>query len=304
MSTVALASDRLHLLRLAALAASVLLVVLYITWVGYAYYRLPLTERVYHPQHAELRPAGLVGIRLGFLSGLVFFGLFLYPLRKRWPWLGRIGKTRHWLDIHILLGLSAPVLVTLHSSFKLRGIAGMAYWIMIAIVISGIIGRYLYSQIPRTMSAAEMSLADLQKATEELGAELERQQTVPTAAWRALLAVPGRREVDAMPLWRALVSMLWLDVKRPLRVARLRRHRLAPGSRLLTLGGWLPSGNKELERVIGLARRQSWLTAKISFLARARDVFRLWHVVHRPFSYSFAILVAAHIAVVAVMGFI
>jgi hypothetical protein len=65
----------------------------------------------------------------------------------------------------------------------------------------------------------------------------------------------------------------------------------------------LRSGNQELERVISLARQQAWLAAKISFLGRASEVFRLWHVVHRPFSYSFAILVTAHVTLVVLMGY-
>jgi hypothetical protein len=195
------------------------------------------------------------------------------------------------------------LLVTFHSSFKLRGIAGMAYWIMMAIVASGIIGRYLYSQIPRTVNATEMSLAELQRLTGELGAELERQSVVPESAWRSLLMVPDRREIDEMRLSRALLVMFWLDLQRPFRVAALRRHSLSPTARLFTLGGWLPSRHKELERVIDMASRESWLTAKLRFLSRANDVFRLWHVVHRPFSYSFAVLVVAHIGLVMVMGY-
>jgi hypothetical protein len=33
-------------------------------------------------------------------------------------------------------------------------------------------------------------------------------------------------------------------------------------------------------------------------------VFHLWHVIHRPFSYSFALLAVIHIAVVTMMGYV
>jgi hypothetical protein len=32
-------------------------------------------------------------------------------------------------------------------------------------------------------------------------------------------------------------------------------------------------------------------------------VFHLWHVVHRPFSYTFALLAVIHIALVVMMGY-
>jgi hypothetical protein len=38
--------------------------------------------------------------------------------------------------------------------------------------------------------------------------------------------------------------------------------------------------------------RQSWLTAKICFLDRAGQIFKMWHVVHRPFSSAFLLLLA------------
>jgi hypothetical protein len=295
--------DTLHHALLGLLTLVVGVVVGWAAWKGLDYYRLPLTERPFHELHKELRPAGTTGIRLGMLSGLAFFGLFLYPLRKRWRWLGRKGKTKHWLQVHILLGLSVPLLVTLHSSFKLKGIAGMAYWIMMAIVASGIAGRYLYAQIPRKKTAAEISLSELDQLAEQGGEELRRQNLVEEGEWRDLLAMPSRDAVEGMPLWKAMARMMVEDVRRPFRVAKLRRQVLARQGGSLSGGGFWRSGNPELEHVISLARRQAWLTAKIRFLGRTNEIFRLWHVVHRPFSYSFAILVTAHMTLVMLMGY-
>ena len=50
----------------------------------------------------------------------------------------------------------------------MRGLAGIAYWIMIAVMLSGLVGRYLYSQIPRRINAAELSLQEMQAMTNEL----------------------------------------------------------------------------------------------------------------------------------------
>jgi hypothetical protein len=78
---------------------------------------------------------------------------------------------------------------------------------------------------------------------------------------------------------------------------------LARGERLATLGGLLQSRHGELERIVDAARSQSWLMAKILFLNRAGEVFHLWHVIHRPFSWSFALLVLIHISMVMLMGY-
>ena len=70
-------------------------------------------------------------MKLGMLGLLMFLVIFLYPIRKRWPWLAKQGNARHWLDIHVMLGLSAPLIVAFHASFKFRGVAGMAFWMLI-----------------------------------------------------------------------------------------------------------------------------------------------------------------------------
>jgi hypothetical protein len=218
-------------------------------------------------------------------------------------WLRRIGSTRHWLDFHIVMGLAVSFHVALHSAFKFGGLAGMAYWIMLAVVASGIVGRYLYAQIPRSRKDAELSLAELQKMSSQLGEYLHNQKLIAERVWRPLVSSVRREEALQMSLGRALGRMFVLDLARPFRVAALRRQVLSPWERVRTLSGLLASGHPDLERVVGLARRQSWLTAKICFLDRAGQIFKMWHVVHRPFSYAFLLLLAIHIGMAMWIGF-
>jgi hypothetical protein len=98
--------------------------------------------------------------------------------------------------------------------------------------------------------------------------------------------------------------MFLLDLARPFRVAALRRRVLGFAGVLLSLGGVLPSGNGELESVIGTARRQAALSKRMIFLSRTRQVFQLWHVVHRPFSYAFVVLAMLHIATAMLFGYL
>jgi hypothetical protein len=45
------------------------------------------------------------------------------------------------------------------------------------------------------------------------------------------------------------------------------------------------------------------LSRRVVFLSHAQQVFKLWHVVHRPFSYAFAVLALVHIFVAMLLGF-
>lgn len=309
MSTAAIAPKKskgipAHAVAVAALAFALLTIFLYGFATGLGYYLLPLADRPFHPLHRLLRPSGRVGIGFGVFSTALLAAIYVYPLRKRWGWLRKIGTTRHWLNFHIVMGLAVPLLVCLHSAFKFRGLAGMACWIMLAVVASGIVGRYLYAQIPRSRKDAELSLAELQKMNTQLGLDLRSQHLIAEEIWQPLVTPMRREEALKMPLATALGRMLVLDLARPFRMAALRRRALSRWERVATLGGLLASSHPDLERIVELARRQSWLTAKICFLDRAGQIFKMWHVVHRPFSYAFLLLLAIHIGMALWMGFL
>lgn len=296
-------SERGHKLRLRALYILAFATNLAIFIYGFDYYKLSAIDRPFSPKHHMLRPSGPIGLYLGFLGVALFAGIFLYPLRKHWAWLGAKGSTRHWLDIHVLMGLTAPFIIAFHSTLKFKGIAGMAFWIMFAVSTSGVVGRYLYAQIPRKMSTAELSMREVQELQETLSQQLAAQNLLPAADLRALLRMPDAQMVTRLPIVVALIYMMILDVVRVFRVARLRRHALSFGGYLQTLAGFLPTRNREIEKAIHAAAEEAALSKRILFLSRSQKVFHLWHVVHKPFSYAFAVLALLHIALQFVLGY-
>jgi hypothetical protein len=292
-----------HMLRLTIGYVIAIAALLALTVYGWDYYTLSAADRPFSPKHALLRPSGTIGLKLGFVGMFVFFAIFLYPLRKRWPWLMKQGNTRHWLDIHVLLGLAAPFIIAFHSSFKFQGFAGIAFWIMAAVSASGVVGRYLYSQIPRTLNAAQLSHKETQEVQAQLSAQLAEQRLLPQADLQAMLRLPSPQTVEKLPIAIAIIYMMILDVVRVLRVARLRRHALSGMEALTTIGGLLPTKHPELERAVTTAQQEAALAKRILFLSRSEKVFHLWHVVHKPFSYTFAVLALVHIGLVMMMGY-
>jgi hypothetical protein len=270
---------------------------------GFNYYTLGSADRPFSPKHALLKPSGAIGLKLGFFGFAMFLVIFLYPLRKRWKWLSQQGLSRHWLDFHVLLGLAAPFVIAFHASFKFGGFAGMAFWIMVAVSLSGIIGRYLYAQIPRSLNAAELSMKELQARQERLGQPLSDQKLLPQGDLRAPLRLPSPERVQSLSMVTALVYMMVLDVTRSFRVAKLRRHTLSFGQKITTLAGFLSTHRAPVERVITMAREEAATAKRVLFLSRSQQVFHLWHVVHKPFSYSFAVLALVHIVAVIMMGY-
>ncbi len=294
--------ERWHGFKLRLSYAAVTLLILGLAVYGYNYYFLPTTLRPFSAKHALLRSSGPVGLGLGILGTIFFLIIFLYPVRKHYAWLRSRGNTRHWLDFHVLLGLSAPFIIILHATFKFGGLAGMAFWIMVLVSLSGVVGRYLYSQIPRRLNAAELSLQEARDEQSRLTQQLAEQIVLSPAMLRPLFQLPTEERIRKQAILIVLLEMMWSDLRRLYGVSRLRRRGLGFRGRLVSLGGLLRSGNEELEGVVTLAKRQAVISQRLIFLTRTHQVFHLWHVVHKPFSYSFAVLALVHIGVVVLFG--
>ena len=278
-------------------------VVLVIGGYGYDYYSLSSAQRPFSPKHDLLRPSGSIGIRIGMLGVLMFFLIYLYPLRKKWGWLGRQGNSRHWLDFHIVLGTTAPIIIAFHSSFKFGNIAGMAFWSMLMVTVSGFVGRYLYAQIPRNLSAAELSIKEIQEKEAALRKELAEQRAAFGFSADALYQLPSAADVARTPAIVSLISMIVIDFKRPFKTSWVRLQRAGFFSWFFSFFGFLPTRDHRLERAIRVAKTEAKLSKSIAFLSRTQRIFQLWHVIHRPFSYAFAILAIIHIGIALFMGY-
>jgi hypothetical protein len=105
----------------------------------------------------EVPPASeLFGHGIGIM-GFIFMLMTetLYSLRKRSRSV-RWGRMSGWLQFHIFTGLVGPYMVLLHTSWKFNGIAGVTTLFTVIIVLSGFIGRYIFTRIPRTLDGLEI----------------------------------------------------------------------------------------------------------------------------------------------------
>jgi hypothetical protein len=292
-----------HRLLVRALYVLAIAINLSIFIYGFDYYKLGAADRPFSPKHHLLRPSGPVGLFLGFLAVCLFLGIFVYPIRKKWSWLSKQGNNRHWLNIHIVMGLTAPCLIAFHSTLKFRGIAGMSFWFMFSVALSGVIGRYLYTQIPRSLNAAELTRKELAELQTGLARQLDDQKLLRESDLQLLLSLPSEERLKRLPFLLAILYMMILDVTRMFRLARLRRHAVHGIEYVTTLGGLLKTRFADLERAIDAAREEASLAKRILFLSYSQRLFHLWHVVHKPFSYTFVTLAVLHIGVQFLLGY-
>lgn len=259
---------------------------------GLEYYTTPLTERPFHPQYEELKPSGITSHGYGIVGSLmIIVGVTMYSSRKRLRRLSGIGKLPLFLEFHIFLCLTGPMLVLYHTTFKFGGLVAVSFWSMTAIVLSGIVGRYLYVQIPRGIQGHELTAADLEKELGRMGVRLMFDFGLSADAIEHIDNLSDVR-TDARKM--GLLRILWFAL-----VDDLFRSR-AINSSVRALGL-----RRDAEHKLASAfHARHVLHRRILLLEQVRKFFHYWHVIHIPFSIIMFVILFVHVGVAIAFGYL
>jgi len=264
-------NKRVHALYVGSMVAIVLAVFAYLSYTGYSYYRLPVEERFFHPQYKWFRPSGILGHGLGITGTLlILIGVVLYIARKHYGFMERYIRIKYLLEFHIFLCTLGPVLILFHTSFKFGGIASISFWSMVAVVASGVIGRFIYNQIPHSIEGRELGREHLQEQREQLMKDLLNQGVFTEEELEALAAAgSAARE-------RQLARKL------------LKRKTLRPAQR---------------RKILKILKEEHKLHNRIRNLARMQRLFKYWHVAHKPFAIIMLVIAILHVGVALALGY-
>ncbi len=231
----------------------------------------------------ETTPGSFFGHSLGVVGFLLMLATeTLYSLRKRAR--GRtFGRLSSWLQWHIVTGIVGSYMVLLHTAWRFNGLAGVLTLLTAVVVLSGFVGRYFYTAIPRTIDGAELTLDDL-----------ERQITVSTTRLETLArpgsAPTGHTVADLLPTPTAPTGgPLAAVLLRPLLAWR---DRAAQRQTLAALGNLDQASLTEVRRLLGERQRLLW---QVENLAAARRLLALWHTVHIPIGVALFVVAFIHI---------
>lgn len=247
---------------------------------GFGYYTTSLEMRPHHSDYRLFRPAGEWGLKFGILGSLMMTGLLVYSLRKRTSVFSSKGKVKTWLNFHILCGIMGPLFITLHTSFKLDGLVALSFWSMVAVAMSGVFGRYLYQQIPRTIRGNTISLKECEARDKELLRLLEEHYGL-TEAKRAQWARPQGKHPNS------IFAMILQDLSAPFAWSKYRRQ----------LASMTQLEPNRLEALFQNAKELWVLEKRMHRLEKVQKIFHLWHVIHLPFAAIMYLVMAIHIVI-------
>lgn len=254
---------------------------------GRAFYATAVSARAHQAGYWAYKPSGTIGHPLGIVGSAMLVLLLAYSLRKRTRVFGRVGSVSAWLDVHIYLGVFGPLLIVLHSSFKFGGLVALSFWSMVAVALSGVLGRYLYLQIPRTRAGDELTLAEIGEVDRGLSERLRADFSVPESVLRRLDDLASARARGG--LIGILIGVLVADI--------LLGHRLREVTRDCSVP---PLLRQELLR---LARQKAVIRRRIVLWDALHRLFHQWHIVHKPFAVVMYIFMVVHIWVATMTGY-
>lgn len=253
----------------------VIVVAAYCSYTGYSYYNTPLEERFYHTKHLWFKPSGAYGHGLGIIGTLmILFGVSIYIARKRYNFMSKQIRLKYLLEFHIFLCTLGPILVLFHTAFKFGGIVSIAFWSMVAVVLSGVIGRFIYIQIPRTIEGRELTLHEVKGLKTDLAGVLEEQTEIDNETKAFIIDITTSEKAS---------SSDFRKLKKQLRIKNLPKD-----DRLY---------------IQKLVKDDISLSGKISRLQTMQKLFKYWHVAHLPFALIMLVIVIIHIAITLAFGY-
>jgi hypothetical protein len=281
----------LHKVYIAVLVFIVLATLVGLAVLGFSYYLTPLDQRFFHIDHNLLKPSGIYGHGMGILGTLLMvIGVLIYMVRKRVRALSRWGILRYWLEMHIFLCTLGPVLVLFHTSFKFGGLVAVSFWSMVAVFVSGIIGRFIYIQIPHSIEGRALSLQEVREMKQNIGDVLARYSRLSAESNRVIVESARKSTIEYQG---SLLARSWnkytSDRSNMSRVKRVLRNN--------------PLTRRERKDIVDLVKNEISLNRKIDRLVAMQNLFRYWHVAHLPFALIMLVIMVIHVAVTILFGY-
>jgi len=280
-----------HFFYIFVLSAIVITVFIAITYIGFPYYRLGIEDRFFHPDHLSLKPSGIWGHGLGIIgSVLIIIGVGFYMIRKRFRAFTRVGFLKYWLEFHIFLCTLGPILILYHTTFKFGGLVAISFWSMVAVFLSGIIGRFIYIQIPRTIEGRELNLNEVREMKSNIGENIQKLITLDDKSYN-IIVDSTKKKVE---LYHKNFIIRYIRKYRD-DMKTLRNVKAVLSRNKFTKARQKP--------ILDLVKSDISLNRRIESLVIMQDMFKYWHVAHLPFALVMLIIMIIHVAVTIVFGY-
>ncbi len=249
-----------------------------------------IVGRIYWDERYYVPEEGL-GYWLGLVGGVMMLLAMTYGLFKHVPALRSLGWMKYWLSVHIFFGITGPLLVLMHSTFRLGSLNGAVALIsMILVFLSGVIGRFLYSKIHYGLGGSKAQLVDVQSSLVSAGRRIKSSRLDDFSA--SVMLHPGGLFNAGLDLiafgWRSrwLAFQLRRDMKRHLKAMAKRE-------------AWTAAELRQQRKAFRRQLRAYMITLrKVALFSVYERFFSFWRHAHVPLLYLLLFSGAVHVIAV------
>lgn len=280
-----------HRIYIYLLVTGIFVTITLLTYLGFSYYLLPEEERFFYEGHSALKPGGVLGHGFGIIGSFcIIFGILIYVARKRIRAMSRWGLLKYWLEFHIFLCTLGPILILFHTTFKFGGLVAISFWSMVAVFLSGIIGRFIYLQIPRSIEGRELSLAEVQNMKTNIGTVLGDSYRLDEESIN-ILVDSTRKKVR---MYHSNFFIRFFNRLSDNRMTIRRVKSVVKKNKLSRI---------ERRNILNLVKHEITLNRRIERLVTMQSLFKYWHVAHFPFAIVMLVIMVIHVTVTIVLGY-
>ena len=164
---------------------------------------------------------------------------------------------------------------------------------MIAVALSGVLGRYIYAQIPRGIQGNELSLQEVEGMDRQLTRILTEKFKLDDYQIRRLQSIGMQKDVSNRNLISILTAIFFEDLLFTLRKPFLRRSI----KHVVKLSG------KELKQVQNLSHQKVVLHRRVILWQKIHHIFHNWHIIHKPFAIIMYLIMVIHVIISILLGY-
>lgn len=228
-------------------------------------------------------------VLMGNLGFILIMVAMVYPVRKALPqFFKSFGKKPRWLDLHNFCGFMGCILISFHTGFdfSLTGAAiasTIGYFALVAVMLSGFLGRFLYQMIPRGVAGTELQMRDIENEdmvlTQRMEALFSHSTSLREQVDEAVNKIIGKGEqINISTMFRSFL-VTKIIIRKLIR--SIEKTEKVPTADL-----------DQLEEVL---IEKVKLKRNVAYLSLSAKMFQKWQWIHRPFAYVMGSLAIIHI---------
>jgi hypothetical protein len=233
-----------------------------------------------------------LGYFFGIAGATMMALIFVYPFRKKLKFMRSILPMSFWFKGHMLFGILGPCLILFHCNFSLGSLnSNVALFSMLLVVLSGLIGRYIYRHTHNGLYGKKLNLMQLHAAYFDHKEALLKARLLDGAQLQQLQQIEALTEASS-----ASLAQSWRVANKVNRLTRA----FDKNTRKLSQVAFATETGVQLQfddfrQHLGEEMKLQRAMANLSLYNR---LFSLWHVLHLPVFFMLIVTAIVHIFVV------